>query len=111
MSPDGLDLVELLEIEQLEMNLFRGLGEAGEVEHWSVRESTATVGGGSLPGDARPSFALVYGGPNASRKAKTLRLAKPALVGRLHEGELWLDFRSLRDGEDEFVLAALKSRG
>jgi L-seryl-tRNA(Ser) seleniumtransferase len=78
-------------------------------ERWSLRESTATVGGGSLPGDARPSVALVYGGADANKLARRLRLGRPALVGRLHEGELWLDFASLREGEAAEVLAILSS--
>ena len=86
------------------------LSGAGIGTQWSVRESTATVGGGSLPGDARPSVALVYAGGDARRVAKALRLHSPAVVGRMHEGELWLDFRSLRTGEDTELTACLHAR-
>jgi hypothetical protein len=41
--------------------------------------------------------------------ASRLRLAKPAIVGRLHDGGLWLDMRSVSPQEDETILSVILS--
>ena len=57
--------------------MLAALSEAGGGEHWAVRESTATVGGGSLPDSVYQEFVRLAGGkesrivviPTASSKA------------------------------------------
>lgn len=78
---------------------------------WSpacVRESMATVGGGSLPGRELASIALVAPVGSAHDAAALLRRARPAMVARVHADELWIDLRTLVDVDDETVLAALR---
>lgn len=60
-----------------------------------LRASEATIGGGSLPGETIASVALVI----AERHATPLRRGEPAVMGRVHAGELWLDLRTVLDDE------------
>jgi L-seryl-tRNA(Ser) seleniumtransferase len=78
---------------------------------WSttcVRESLATVGGGSLPGHELASIALVPEIAAAHEAAALLRRGQPAMVARVHADELWIDLRTLVEVDDETVLAALR---
>ncbi len=67
-----------------------------------VADSSASVGGGAFPTAAIPSRAIVL-----SRKAqeieKNLRLGEPAVIGRMSEGSLLLDLRSVLPREDELL--------
>lgn len=71
-----------------------------------VRDSRATIGGGSLPGEDIASVALVAPGP-ATKLAAQLRAGEPALLGRVRDGQLWIDLRSLALEPDDDLLAAL----
>ncbi|MFV8749724.1 L-seryl-tRNA(Sec) selenium transferase [Nannocystaceae bacterium ST9] len=72
-----------------------------------VRASEATVGGGSLPGELVASVALVI----PERHAEPLRRGTPAMIGRLHAGELWLDLRTLLDVDDATLIRRLAELG
>jgi L-seryl-tRNA(Ser) seleniumtransferase len=71
-----------------------------------VVESSASVGGGAFPTATIPSRAIAL-----SRKAqeveKRLRLGEPAVIGRISEGKLLLDLRSVLPREDEALTAAI----
>ena len=73
-----------------------------------VRESVATVGGGSLPGRELASIALVANVDSAHQAAASLRRARPAMIARVRADELWIDLRTLVDVDDEIVLASLR---
>jgi L-seryl-tRNA(Ser) seleniumtransferase len=66
-----------------------------------VIEAAARVGGGALPllELSGPVVALDPGPAGADAFATTLRAGDPALVGRVHAGELLLDPRTLTDEE------------
>jgi L-seryl-tRNA(Ser) seleniumtransferase len=72
-----------------------------------VRESVATVGGGSLPGHELASVALVPKVSAAHEAAALLRRGQPAMLARVNAGELWIDLRTLVEADDATVLAAL----
>jgi L-seryl-tRNA(Ser) seleniumtransferase len=77
-----------------------------------VVEATARVGGGALPllELSGPVVALDPGPTGADALAAALRAGDPAVVGRLHAGQLLLDPRTLTDEEarwaGELVAAA-----
>jgi L-seryl-tRNA(Ser) seleniumtransferase len=73
-----------------------------------VRDSEATVGGGSLPGDVMESVAIVVPGERPERTAARLRSGTPGVVGRVQAGVLWIDLRSVLPERDEDVIAALR---
>ena len=52
-----------------------------------------------MPGHLRPSTAVVYTGPKAKALAHHLRMHSPAIVGRLHEGNLYLELASVHAPE------------
>lgn len=73
-----------------------------------VRPNQATIGGGSLPGETLPSVALVPPATRAQSAADALRRGAPPMVGRVRDGLLWLDLRSLADVDDDELLACLR---
>jgi L-seryl-tRNA(Ser) seleniumtransferase len=55
-----------------------------------------------------PSFAVCLGGTEPEALAEKLRDSDPPVVGRVHEGRVWLDARTLLPGDEEAVVAAVK---
>jgi len=74
----------------------------------SVMPSVARSGGGTLPTYDIPSFAVRLGGTDPEALAERLRSAGPPVVGRVREGRLWLDVRTLLPGDEEAVIGALR---
>jgi L-seryl-tRNA(Ser) seleniumtransferase len=114
----------LSEIEQRAHSWVEALREAG-VEAQVVR-GESTIGGGSLPGETLPT-ALCAIGPNADGVtdvmdgglpqaavldagvlAARLRRGSPPVLGRVSRGRLLLDPRTVRSGEDEALLEAMR---
>jgi L-seryl-tRNA(Ser) seleniumtransferase len=73
-----------------------------------VVPSVARSGGGTLPTYEIPSFALRLGGTDAEALAGGLRSADPPVIGRVRDGRLWLDVRTLLPGEEEAVIGAVR---
>ncbi|MFL5606160.1 MAG: L-seryl-tRNA(Sec) selenium transferase [Gemmatimonadaceae bacterium] len=57
-------------------------------------ESESSVGAGAFPTAALPSVALALAG-DAERWSTALRAGDPAVVGRVHDGRMLLDFRAV----------------
>ncbi len=74
-----------------------------------VAPSVARSGGGTLPLYEIPSYAvrLVDETGDADALAEKLRSTDPPVVGRVGEGRLWLDVRTLLDEDEEAVLNAV----
>ncbi len=73
-----------------------------------VAPSVARSGGGTLPVYEIPSLAVRIGGANADALAARMRTADPPVVGRVSEGRLWLDVRTLLPGDEEAIVSAAK---
>ncbi len=71
-----------------------------------IVESTAKVGGGALPLLELPGPAVAIPG-DAEQLAARLRANDPPVVGRIQDGRLLLDPRTLADDEIDLVRAAL----
>ena len=65
----------------------------------SVVLHEAFLGGGSLPGQALPSYAVRIDAKDASVLARRLREARHPVVPRVHDGALYLDMRTLFPSE------------
>lgn len=92
---------------------------AAAVRGWgvacSVVESTAAVGGGSLPGETLPSRALAVEAADANARgfsldalARCLRAAKRPVVARIEQDRILFDARTVLPNEDEALLGALR---
>ena len=97
------------EIEQRARQLAEALkNEIPDLEI-DVVPSVARSGGGTLPTYEIPSFAVRLGGTEAEALAEALRSGDPPVVGRVREGRLWMDVRTLLPGEEEAVIGAVRS--
>ncbi|ABC80188.1 L-seryl-tRNA(Sec) selenium transferase [Anaeromyxobacter dehalogenans] len=82
------------------------LGPAGA--GCAVRPSRSAVGGGSLPEVTLPTSVLsLPGAPDAL--AARLRRADPPVIGRIEEDRVVLDARTVMPGEDEALIAAVRT--
>lgn len=72
----------------------------------AVEASTATVGGGAFPTARLPSVALTLADGATALEAR-LREGRIPVVGRLEDGRLWLDLRSVPAADDETLRALL----
>ena len=72
-----------------------------------VVESDASVGGGAFPNTRIPSVALAFA-RDAQALEQRLRLGEPAIIGRIADGRLLLDLRTILPGEHEMLAAALR---
>ena len=81
-------------------------GRAGAVA------TLATVGGGSLPGETLPSHGLAIAG-RAHQIVDRLRVGEPSVIGRIVDGRVVLDLRTVEPGRDaeltQAILDALRS--
>ncbi|HRO92051.1 MAG TPA: L-seryl-tRNA(Sec) selenium transferase, partial [Promineifilum sp.] len=95
---------------------------AAEAESWAaqlrgrgIAATTAPdesyVGGGSLPGESLPTRVVVVdpGAMSAGELAARLRAAPLPVIGRIHDGRLRLDPRTVLPGQEEGLLRAVIS--
>ena len=87
-----------------------GRGVTAEID-----ATTATVGGGSLPGERLASFAVRVVAHDADELARHLRLGSPAVFGRIERHRLLLDLRTVLPEDDarlaEAVATAVAATG
>jgi L-seryl-tRNA(Ser) seleniumtransferase len=67
----------------------------------------STVGGGSLPGETLPSFAVALSVRSATRVLAALRHGSPAVVCRIADGRVILDLRTVDPDDDERLAGAI----
>ena len=73
----------------------------------SVSPMMSAVGGGSLPGQLLESVGLIVRGPGPTSLAARLRAGDPPVIGRLENGALWLDLRTVDPHDDAALVSAL----
>lgn len=71
-------------------------------------ESRGYLGGGTLPGQEIASIAVALPG-DADGVAAALRRGDPPIVPRIEAGRVLLDLRTIAPGEDEIVIAAVRT--
>jgi L-seryl-tRNA(Ser) seleniumtransferase len=74
-----------------------------------VAETTDKPGGGTLPQVELPGWALAVRPAKITLRelARRLRLGEPSVWGRLSGKDLWLDMRTVAEGEVEALAGAL----
>src|SRR5690606_6240350 len=91
---------------------------AAEAEAWAERlrgagidATTASgesfVGGGSLPGESLPTRVVAIRAAGAEGLAARLRAEPVPVIGRIHDGRLLLDPRTVLPGQGEALLATV----
>jgi len=80
----------------------RALGERA-----TVVESEAACGGGSVPGQTLPSFAVRIAAASPDGLEKALRTGRPPVIGRVEDGAVLLDARTIAEGEVDELTAAI----
>jgi L-seryl-tRNA(Ser) seleniumtransferase len=111
-APEELPTLRMLrapasEVEERARRLAEEMARAAPDLEVDVAPSVARSGGGTLPTHEIPSFAVCLGGTDAESLAERLRAAEPPVVGRVHEGRLWLDVMTLLPGDEEAVVGAV----
>jgi L-seryl-tRNA(Ser) seleniumtransferase len=97
------------EIRARATRLHAALGQDGHTV--GVEPVQATVGGGSLPGETLPSWALVLSpanGEGVDTLARRLRLGDPGIFGRIDQDRLLLDLRTVLPEDDEILLRSVR---
>jgi L-seryl-tRNA(Ser) seleniumtransferase len=98
------------EIQARVSRLATALGQENIVA--GVEPAQATIGGGSLPGETLPSWALVLSptdGEGVDALARSLRLGDPGIFGRIDRDRLLLDLRTVLPEDDEILLRSLRN--
>jgi L-seryl-tRNA(Ser) seleniumtransferase len=65
----------------------------------------STVGGGSLPGETLPSWGIAV--PGSDALLARLRRGEPAVIGRIEDGRVLLDLRTVDPGRDDDLARAV----
>jgi L-seryl-tRNA(Ser) seleniumtransferase len=75
-----------------------------------LADDVAYVGGGSLPDQAIPTVVLEIEAADLSddELARRLRAQTPAVMGRLREGKLVLDLRTVFPEQDSLLIEAIR---
>jgi L-seryl-tRNA(Ser) seleniumtransferase len=84
-------------------------GRTGARSRLAVIDGVSRTGGGSSPTGERPTRLISVGGEgdDAAPLERALRLGDPPIVGRVHEGKLLLDLRTVLPEQDEVVAERL----
>jgi L-seryl-tRNA(Ser) seleniumtransferase len=72
-------------------------------------EVRSTVGGGSLPGETLPSWAVALESRSAARLVAALRRGMPPVVARIESGVVVLDVRTVEPSRDDDVVRAVSA--
>lgn len=101
-------------VDDLEIRCRSWLARAGSQATLRIVESTATVGGGSLPGETLPSRAIALDertsaglGLTLDEVAHRLRSGRPALMPHVERGRLLIDARTVLPDQDDALVEAL----
>jgi L-seryl-tRNA(Ser) seleniumtransferase len=82
---------------------------SGQGKRLQVVDGVSKTGGGSSPMGERPTKLIAVSGPDgdAGHIERALRQGNPPIVGRLHEGQLLLDLRTVLPSQEETLIKRL----
>lgn len=72
-----------------------------------VEQGFSEVGGGSVPGEALPTWRVGLHAKSCDELAKVLRRRRPPIIGRVEQDKVWLDPRTLEESELKEVVRIL----
>jgi L-seryl-tRNA(Ser) seleniumtransferase len=70
-------------------------------------ETRSAVGGGSLPGQTQPSWAVALDSESPQTLAAALRKADPPIISRIEDGRVLLDLRAILAEQDDLLANAV----
>ena len=76
----------------------------------AVEPCHSTVGGGAMPTAQLASWAVTLAGPSPDDLDRRLRLAPIPVIGRIEDGRLWLDVRTIASDSGELTEVAAAVR-
>ncbi|HEV7665448.1 MAG TPA: L-seryl-tRNA(Sec) selenium transferase [Chloroflexota bacterium] len=68
----------------------------------------STIGGGSLPGQTQPSWAIALNAPSPDTLAAALRRAEPPVISRIEDDRVILDLRAVLPEQDHSLEDAIR---
>lgn len=77
----------------------------------SLMPCRSQIGSGALPQDLLPSVAVTLGGSGLESLAELFRRLPRPVIGRIMQGQLWLDCRCLEPDDEAAFLAQLPVEG
>jgi L-seryl-tRNA(Ser) seleniumtransferase len=100
-------------VDSLRLRASRIVADIGDLPNCLVElaDSTAAVGGGSLPAVELPTVVIRLRprGFSAAELARRLRLGASHVFARIQQGDVLLDLRSVLPEDDEHLAAAVRS--
>ncbi len=109
---DKLPLWALASLDSGDIRLRAGkwLSQVGPGLLGQVVPTESTMGGGSLPGETIPSWALALKSPllSSAELAEWLRFNTPPIMGRIIQDRVLLDPRTVLASQDELVIQLLQ---
>ena len=73
----------------------------------SAIETRSTIGGGSLPGQTQPSWALAFDRESPDAFAAALRRANQPVIGRIEDNRVLIDLRAILPEQDRLLEMAI----
>ena len=83
------------------------LAERSVASKLTVQATQSTIGGGSLPGETLPSFALSLEVPGADAFMGRLRVANPPVIARITADRVLFDPRTVFPSQDADLIASI----
>jgi len=107
---DALAAIPVWRMISLTAEAIRARAEAWAAQvGGDVIAAESTVGGGSLPGDTLPTWALSPRVAQPNEAAARLRRCDPPVIARVAQDRLLLDPRTVLPGQDDDLLAAVRT--
>jgi L-seryl-tRNA(Ser) seleniumtransferase len=75
----------------------------------AVEPSAGKVGGGAYPGVELPGHAVTLAVDDPDALARRLRHGEPPVIGRVRDGRLWLDPRTVAPDDEDRLVAAVEA--
>ncbi|MGO8813532.1 MAG: L-seryl-tRNA(Sec) selenium transferase [Terriglobia bacterium] len=74
-----------------------------------LRDGESVIGGGSTPGQSLPTsvIAVRHSQLSAAKLEEMLRRQKPAILGRVEQGEFLIDLRTVAEDQEELIAQAI----
>jgi len=104
---DRVPVWRMIAMSEVEIRA-RAEGWAAELRTGEVRLARSTVGGGSLPEETLPTWALAIAADHPNDLAAALRRANPAVVARVDADQVLLDPRTVLPEQDAALIEAVR---